>query len=57
LGFLFIIPAKAGRFFGLAAQAKMDAGLRRHDKPSLHLKPALSNVEGARDFNHPRERH
>jgi len=26
---------------------------RRHDNRSLRLKPALSNVKGARDFNHP----
>jgi hypothetical protein len=37
------------------AKPKMDAGLRRHDKSSLRLKPALSKVEGAREFNHPRE--
>ena len=45
----FVIPAQAGiqSFLGLAAQAKMDAGLRRHDKPSLCLK--------ATDFNHPRK--
>ena len=31
--------------------------LRRHDEPSLRLKPVLSTIEGARDFNHPQERH
>ncbi len=33
----------------------LDAGLSRHDELSLRLKPAMSIVEGARDFNHPRE--
>jgi len=42
----FVIPARAGiqDFFGLAVQAKMDAGLRRHDKPSLHLKARCCNL-------------
>jgi len=37
--FLSVIPAYAGIqvFFGPAARAKMDAGLRRQDKPSLRL--------------------
>jgi len=45
---LSVIPAQAGIqvFFDLVASAKMDAGLRRHDKTSLLLK--------ARDFKHPR---
>jgi hypothetical protein len=44
------MPAEAGIqvFFGYAARAMMDAGLRRHDKLSLRLK--------AKNFNHPRER-
>jgi hypothetical protein len=37
-------------------RAKMDAGLRRHDKPSPRLKSAQRCFEGARDFNHPREK-
>jgi len=43
-----VIPAQAGIqvFFGLPTKPQMDAGFRRHDKPSLRLK--------ARDFNHPR---
>ena len=39
-------PGLEFRFTGLAAQAKTDGALRRHDKPSLRLK--------ARDFNHRR---
>jgi hypothetical protein len=35
----------------------LDAGVRRHDELSLRLKLVLSKIEGARDFNHPRERH
>jgi len=43
----------------------LDAGARRHDELSLRLKRALSfacpdpgrRIEGAMDFNHPRERH
>jgi hypothetical protein len=42
----FVISAQAGiqDFFGRAVQAKMDAGLRRHDKPSLHLKARCCNL-------------
>jgi hypothetical protein len=55
----FVIPAQAGIqvFIGLATQAKMDAGLRRHDKSSLRFKPALSKIEAARKFKHPRKRY
>ena len=42
----FVIPAQAGIqvFLGLAALAKMDAGLRRHDKSTLRLKASDFNV-------------
>jgi hypothetical protein len=36
-----------GVLFG--PKANLDAGVRRHDKPSFRLK--------ARDFNHPRKGH
>ena len=46
-----VIPAHAGiqALFELAARINLDAGLRRHDEPSLRL--------NARDFNHPRKGH
>jgi len=52
-----VIPAQAGIqvFFGLAARAKMDAGLRRNDESSIRLKHVLSADEGARDFKYPRK--
>ena len=55
----FVIPAQAGIQVFLAWQkrATMDAGLRRHDKSSLRQKPAPRFLEGAKDFNRPREGH
>jgi hypothetical protein len=44
-------------FLAWQKRAKMDAGLRRHDKSSLRQKPAPRFLEGAKDFNRPREGH
>jgi len=52
-------PRKAGiqALFELKPKTNLDAGVRRHDELSLRLKHALSTVEGAQDFNHPRKEH
>jgi len=51
-----VIPAEAGiqAVFELELKTNLDARVRGHDELSLRLKSALSAVEGARDFNHPR---
>ena len=41
----------------VAITENLDSRFRGHDGPSLRLKRALSTIEGARDFNHPRYRH
>jgi hypothetical protein len=48
----FVIPAQAGIQVFLAWQkrAKMDAGLRRHDKSSLRQKPSPRFLEGGEGF-------
>jgi len=62
-----VIPAEAGIqvVFEREPKTNLDAGPEfilsaskgQHDELALHLKPALSKVEGVRGFNHPRERH
>ena len=47
-------PGPESRFSLALQQARRwDAGFRRHDKPSLHLKSLLSSVEAARIFTNP----
>ena len=63
-----VIPAQAGievsyAVVRISRGQRLDAGLRGHDELSLRLKHALSlacpepgrRIEGARDFNYPRE--
>jgi hypothetical protein len=56
---LSVIPAETRiqAVFEPELKTNRDAGVRRHDEPSLRLKPALRFLEGASHSNHPRERH